>query len=118
MSWQELERLLRSPAPEPVQSPPPQQMDEVKPETEPEATKAPSQDATSMGESIQAKKRDPLGMINRATPLLSAEKHETAPRPLSRLVAAASADESCVWNRVRPAYSPHSESLRTVPPEQ
>ncbi|KAK9852315.1 hypothetical protein WJX84_008608 [Apatococcus fuscideae] len=116
---QDLERLLRQPEPEPVQAPPPKQ--EQQPEQHPDQAdqaQAPpppqaQPEQVQVGESIQAKKRDPLQMIKRAAPLLSAAKSESTPRPLGPLMAAAGADETCVWNRMY-AMGNKQELLVTV----
>lgn len=100
---QDLERLLRAPEPEPVQSPPPKQEQQQQPQQAEQAQAPPTpqpQDDVQVGESIQAKKRDPLQMIKRTAPLLSAAKSESSPRPLGPLTTAAGADETCVWSRV------------------
>ncbi len=107
---QDLERLLRQPEPEPVQAPAPKQ--EQQPEQHPEQAQAPpppqaQPEQVQVGESIQARKRDPLKMIKRSAPLLSAAKSESIPRPLGPLTAAAGADETCVWNRVRSSSVSH-----------
>lgn len=101
---QDLERLLRAPEPEPVQAPQPKQKEQQQQPQQPEQAQAPPppqpQEEVQVGESIQAKKRDPLQMIKRTAPLLSAAKSESSPRPLGPLTTAAGADETCVWSRV------------------
>ncbi len=99
--------MLKAPAPEPVQSPPPQQQEEA-PKQAPSPPPAQDPQPAQVGESIQAHKRDPMSMIKHAAPVLSAGKRESTPRPLGPLTAAASADETCVWNRVR---SIHDQSF-------
>lgn len=65
---------------------------------------APKQEkgTAQVGQSIGQVTRNPLEMIKRDPPLLSADKSRAPARPLGPLLDAAGRDEACVWYRVSP----------------